>query len=243
MAEKVAIVTGASSGLGYQLVLGLLDSGWNVHGVSRRKVSLSSSKYKHHCLDLSSPGGVESYFKSSFASLLDENIEHLVLINDAGTIQPVGDPSGHSLEKLSASMNLNCVVPQWLMGFFRGAKVRKYDVVNISSGAANKPYQGWGSYCSGKAALKMASQVMAFENPGMRVLSYAPGVIDTPMQAEVRSSSEEAFPSLSRFVGLFEQGELIDPTLPAQEIIDFVEGSLSGAGFHEFRYGDNSDGK
>lgn len=48
-------------------------------------------------------------------------------------------------------------------------------VVNISSLCALQPFKGWGLYCSGKAARDMMFQVLAAEEPGVRVLSYAPG--------------------------------------------------------------------
>lgn len=48
-------------------------------------------------------------------------------------------------------------------------------VVNISSVCALQPFKGWGLYCAGKAARDMMFQVLATEEPSVRVLSYAPG--------------------------------------------------------------------
>ena len=61
-------------------------------------------------------------------------------------------------------------------------------VVNISSGAAKRPIEGWSAYCSAKAGLDMATRTLALEqsretNP-VRVLSFAPGIVDTRMQEE-----------------------------------------------------------
>lgn len=48
-------------------------------------------------------------------------------------------------------------------------------VVNISSLCALKPFKNWALYCSGKAARDMMFQVLALEEPDVRVLNYAPG--------------------------------------------------------------------
>ena len=58
---------------------------------------------------------------------------------------------------------------------FRDSPGLSKTVVNISSLCALQPYKGWGLYCAGKAARDMLYQVLAAEEPSVRVLSYAPG--------------------------------------------------------------------
>jgi NAD(P)-dependent dehydrogenase (short-subunit alcohol dehydrogenase family) len=63
-------------------------------------------------------------------------------------------------------------------------------VINISSGAAHNPLEGWSAYCSAKAGLAMLTSAIALEcaDAGVRVFGLSPGVIDTDMQAAVRAS-------------------------------------------------------
>ena len=70
-------------------------------------------------------------------------------------------------------------------------------------------------------------------------MSYAPGVLDTPMQAELRKSDPKDFPALDRFLNLHESGALIDPSLPAAEICDFLNNELRPGKFVEARYGES----
>ena len=117
-------------------------------------------------------------------------------------------------------------------------------MVNVSSGAATKAYPGWGAYCLGKAGLRMASMVGAIEaeeisglaERDIAVVSFAPGVIETPMQDEVRASDPDHFPRRQRFVELKESGSLLDASLPAAAIADLLD-SDDLPRYTETRYG------
>jgi NAD(P)-dependent dehydrogenase (short-subunit alcohol dehydrogenase family) len=66
----------------------------------------------------------------------------------------------------------------------------KGTVINVSSGAAHHPLEGWSAYCSAKAGLAMLTRAIALEcgDAGVRVFGLSPGVIDTDMQAAIRAS-------------------------------------------------------
>jgi NAD(P)-dependent dehydrogenase (short-subunit alcohol dehydrogenase family) len=81
-------------------------------------------------------------------------------------------------------------------------------ILNISSGAANTAIDGWSVYCSTKAALDMFSKVIAEEKSGVKVLSIAPGKVDTEMQSKIRKSNEKDFKKLADFVEFKNKGEL-----------------------------------
>jgi NAD(P)-dependent dehydrogenase (short-subunit alcohol dehydrogenase family) len=63
-------------------------------------------------------------------------------------------------------------------------------VINISSGAAHLPLEGWNAYCAAEAGLAMLTRAIALEyaDAGVRVFGLSPGVIDTDMQAAIRAS-------------------------------------------------------
>jgi NAD(P)-dependent dehydrogenase (short-subunit alcohol dehydrogenase family) len=128
---------------------------------------------------------------------------------------------------------INAAVPIWLTGWFLRATSRDADVriVEISSGAATSAYPGWPLYCASKAALRMAGEVLAVEArevaalQGRRVgvLSYAPGVVATAMQRDIRAVDPALFPRHQRFVELHEHGDLAAPEAPATDLAQRLE--------------------
>ena len=101
---------------------------------------------------------------------------------------------------------------RWTLRSFPQAIVR---IANISSGAATKPYRSWTAYCSAKSALRMSSQILALESEAsgvdVRVVSYSPGVLDSPMQSYVRGLTTDQFPDVGRFLELARTGQLVKP--------------------------------
>jgi benzil reductase ((S)-benzoin forming) len=98
-------------------------------------------------------------------------------------------------------------------------------ILNISSGAGRNPTTGWGVYCSTKAALDMYSRVIHAEQGenGVRVVSLAPGVVDTAMQATIRASNPRDFPEVSRFKEMHESGKLATPEGVAARILNYLD--------------------
>jgi benzil reductase ((S)-benzoin forming) len=98
--------------------------------------------------------------------------------------------------------------------------------VNISSGASVRPYAGWSMYSASKAAVEAFVRSVALEQAvqthPIRAISINPGVMDTAMQATVRSASVADFPSLGRFVRLRQEGHLASPAAVASQIADIV---------------------
>lgn len=228
--DRLALVTGTTSGLGAAVAHALLGSGWRVLGVARRPSPIQHERYEHATADLGDPAGLEELVARHGASLAGRS--RVALVNNAGQVGPVASIPRLRLDELLRATALNAVGPAWLMGrvaeLSGSAPLR---VVNVSSGAATRAYAGWGAYCMGKAALRMASQVLATEaeevpalqGRDLAVVSYAPGVIDTAMQADVRASDAAEFPRLQRFLDLKSSGALVAPELPAAEIVKLLE--------------------
>ena len=99
-------------------------------------------------------------------------------------------------------------------------------LVNISSGAATTPYEGWAIYCASKAAVEMLTEVVAREERvhGLKAYALAPGVVDTDMQALVRSTPIGDFPAGDRFRRLHRQDGLNSPEWVARFILDRLVG-------------------
>jgi NAD(P)-dependent dehydrogenase (short-subunit alcohol dehydrogenase family) len=73
-------------------------------------------------------------------------------------------------------------------------------IVNISSGAAHRPQEGWSAYCAGKAGLAMLTRSIHLEygTQGIRIFGFAPGVVDTDMQVAIRASGINPVSKLPR---------------------------------------------
>nr|KAF6329346.1 sepiapterin reductase [Pipistrellus kuhlii] len=96
---------------------------------------------------------------------------------------------------------------------------------------AAEPFKGWALYCAGKAAREMMFKVLAAEEPGVRVLSYAPGPLDTDMQQSARENSLD--PELrKRLQDLKTKGELVDCRMSAQKLLDVIQKDTFTSGAH-----------
>jgi benzil reductase ((S)-benzoin forming) len=227
--ERLALVTGTSSGIGAAVAKELLEHGWQVIGVARRTPKLDSANYKHLALDLTDVGKASASIEREVGARLAERAWRRVgLVNNAA-LAPAGRVQKIDAGELARAYAVNAVMPLWLMGFVLrrrpdGAQVR---VVNISSGAAQRPFPGLATYCSTKAALRMAGMVVAAEVEDVGVFSYEPGVVDTEMQRATRETPLEEFPWGTTFRQYHAEGRLVAPELPAADVVEFLESERS----------------
>jgi len=247
--DRLAIVTGTSSGIGRAVADELLRRDWTVVGVSRRPVGFEHPGYQHLILDLRDLAALASRLESELGPTLGAPTwRRIGLVNNAATADPLEPLERVDPVELNHILGLNLVAPIWLMGLVvrRGRPEAALRIVNVSSGAATQPFPGLGGYAAAKAALRMAGMVLAVElaSPlrpeGARadaaILSYEPGIVDTEMQTTARSRSPAAFPWVGMFTGFARDGQLIPPSGPAGEIADFLDGDFK-AGFAERRIG------
>lgn len=230
--KTVAIVTGASKGLGQALAKALLNADTTLITVARsRDESLDALAEKAGCTlkqiqaDLAQPAAAQHAIEQITAALPGDAQRYL-LINNAGTVNPITKADGLSdAEAITAALTLNVTSVMLLTSAFLSAvKPLQADcrILNISSGAGRNPMPGWAVYCASKAALDHYSQVVHAENHGVRIAALAPGVIDTGMQETIRSTNSEHFPNVERFAQMHEQGQLSSPAAVAARIVDYI---------------------
>ncbi|XP_015282913.1 PREDICTED: sepiapterin reductase [Gekko japonicus] len=104
-------------------------------------------------------------------------------------------------------------------------------VVNISSLCALKPFKSWALYCTGKAARDMMFQVLAAEEPDVRVLNYAPGPLDTDMQELARTQSGD-LELREQFLRMKQQGQLLDCDVSSQKLLKLLLEDTFESGAH-----------
>jgi benzil reductase ((S)-benzoin forming) len=223
------IITGASRGLGKALAETLLQQpNTSVLGVSRH-ATIEHERYQHQPLDLSDILAVENNLFKVFPARPDA--ESITLINNAGVLGEIGYAGELPNEHYGFVFDVNVIAPAMLMNTFLSAYSGHPNlprtVLNISSGAAQRPVDGWAAYCASKAALDMLSQVAQQEQnlrgTNIRIRSLAPGVLDTAMQEHIRTADARNFSDASKFTALHTENRLSEPEQAAEKIVAWLQ--------------------
>ena len=213
---EIAIVTGGGRGIGAACAAALAEAGARVIVTARvledaERVAARIEGGLALACDVCVPEAIEALVAEVERRLTMPTI----LINNAATIGPIGrldtlDPLAFSANIATtltgAALMARAVLPGMLA---RGHGT----IVNLSSGAAHHPLEGWTAYCAAKAGLAMVTRMLALEYgaAGIRVFGFAPGIVDTAMQAEIRASAINPVSRLPRAM-------LADPAMPADAI-------------------------
>lgn len=225
---KAIFITGSNRGLGRAIAEELLKDEENLVVGIGRDWSVDHKNYRFLYLNLDDIMEVKAFAFSVF----NEDVKSVSLINNAGILGEVA-PLGKLEDRLIEQVfSVNLVAVAILMNKFLAAfdtyKGEK-NIINISSGAAHSPYDGWSSYCASKAGLDMLSRVAAEEqkihtpeNP-TRIFSIAPGIIATRMQEQIRAADEVLFSRKHKFVEFFEQNQLATPEEAAARLVRIFE--------------------
>ena len=224
-----AIVTGHSRGLGAAIANELLARDIAVLGLARRPHADLAAAYpqllREVAIDLADAAALACWLDSGALRAWLADADAALLVNNAGMIGPVGTLSAQDSAGIARAVALNVGAPLVLAAAFAlaGAALPDRRIVHLSSGAARRAIAGWSVYCATKAALDHhARSVAADAEPGLRICSLAPGVIDTDMQAEVRGSTPESFPLHAQFVEMKRSGALASPADCARRLVGHV---------------------
>lgn len=226
------LVTGASRGIGQAIVERLAGPDKRIICVSRKQPEWRAKAGEHiwHPVDLADLDQLEASLPTLFAPTLWRGSDRAWLINNAGMIAPVKRIGGLDAVAVARNLNVNLTAPLLLANAFIRATQElacPKVVVNISSGAAKRPIDGWSAYCGAKAGLEMVTRAIALEQAGqahpVRALSFAPGIVDTAMQGEIRATSASDFSQVGQFIAFKEEGKLAAPEVVADVLVRFLE--------------------
>jgi benzil reductase ((S)-benzoin forming) len=224
LAGKTAVITGASRGLGAGLARDFARRGMRLGLCARGAPALPDGPDVVAVqLDVRDPEAVDR-----FCGQVAERLGAIDLwINNAGVLQPIGPLVQAPTAEWAQHIEINVLGVAWGSAAYcrhRRAVGPGGTLVNISSGAGRRGYFGWSAYCAGKAAVDRMSECLALEESaaGTRVLSVAPGVVETRMQEQIRASSAADFPELERFVRMKEEDRFSSPEWVAARMLELV---------------------
>ena len=234
----VALVTGASRGLGRALTATLVDRGWHVIADARDGARLSVAVAGLSTPDavLAAPGDVsDPRHRQALADAVARLGRLDLLVSNASVLGPSPQPrlADYRLDDLASGYAVNTFAPvallQLLLPSLRASGGR---IVHLSSDAAVEAYAGWGGYGSAKAALDQLTAILAVEEPTLRVYAFDPGDMATDLQQQAfpdedvsdRPDPASVVPSMLRLVegdlpsGRYTSGELAGQDAPALEV-------------------------
>lgn len=237
MAERLFIVTGSSRGMGHAMVEQLLGAGTLVIGIARqasdglrRLAESRGARLEQWQLDLAQPEAAAARLQAWLGEQHAGGFEAATLINNAALLNRVGPVEACDPAELASALRVSLEAPMLLTAAFLSATrgwpgARR--VLNISSGLGRRAMAGSAGYCAAKAGLDHFTRAVALDEArhahGARLVALAPGVIDTDMQLQLRSSAPEGFPDLGNFVALKDGGQLASATDAAARVLAYLQ--------------------
>lgn len=236
------ILTGASRGMGLAMARQLIEPGQVLLCLSRQSsaeltelASQRGATLLQWRIDLADTVAAADRLQNWLAQLDAPSLASATLINNAGVIPPIGPLDACPPDQLANALRVGLEAPMqltaaflratgtWVDGGWRGPR----KVLNISSGLGRRPMASQAPYCAAKAGLDHFTRCSALDEAqrehGAKLVSLAPGVIDTDMQVQLRAGDPAAFPDLQRFVELQRQGQLSSPPDAARQVLAWLQ--------------------
>lgn len=207
---NTALITGASRGLGLALARALAARGWRLIIDAREGTALEAARAELAALTTVTAlvGDVaDAAHRQQLALAADVAGGLDALVNNASLLGPSPQPIllDYPLATLEQVYRVNVVAPLGLFQAVRPVLRPGARIINVTSDAAFEPYAGWGGYGSSKAALAQLSNILAAEEPDLRVYAVDPGDMRTQMH-------QEAFPG----------EDISDRPLPEESVPGFL---------------------
>ena len=237
MQKNITILTGASRGMGLAMAKQLCQADQVLLCISRGHSDELTALAKQHGTqllqwqaDLAQPAAVAEKLSHWLDALNPKEFASATLINNAGAIGHLGPVDDASADSLLQGLAINLQAPVLLSSVFL-KHTRTWQmprkILNISSGLGRRPMAASALYCAGKAGLDHFTRCLALDEAlhsnTAKVVSLAPGVIDTDMQTDLRSAKGAGFPDQTMFVQMKNTGALTSPDAAARQILAYLQ--------------------
>ncbi len=194
---RVAFVTGAARGIGAATALALAKRGIATvlavrDPASARPVLDAIRRLGPACRIEACDVGDHAAVAAAVQRVLGDWGRLDIVVNNAGQIDPIGHLGDTDPAQWARAIGVNLVGPYNVVHACLPALLASpaAAVLNVSSGAAHAPREGWSAYCTSKAGLYMLARSIGEEygSRGVAAYSLQPGVVDTGMQVRIRAS-------------------------------------------------------
>ncbi len=234
--KHLTILTGASRGMGLALAEQLCRADSVLLCISRatspqleQRARESGTALTQWPADLAEPAPVAARVLAWLSAHDPAGLASATLINNAGMVGHMGPLEPADPRTLAMTLRVNLEAPMQLSAAFltatRGWTVARR-ILNISSGLGRRAIAGGAMYCAAKAGMDHFSRCVALDEAtqphGVRIVSLAPGIIDTDMQADLRASDPARFPGRDGFVQAKESGSLTSPAAAAHRVLAYL---------------------
>ncbi|KPP93067.1 MAG: Short-chain alcohol dehydrogenase of unknown specificity [Rhodobacteraceae bacterium HLUCCA08] len=194
LSDKVVMITGASRGIGEAAARAFAAAGARVALLARTEERIADIAGEIGETAIAIPCDVARFHEVARAvdAVLQTWGRLDVLVNNAGVIDPIGALADADPDAWSHAADIN------LKGVFHGMRAAMPvmieagggTIINVSSGAAHNPVEGWSAYCAAKAGAFMLTRMGDKEgrDKGLRVLGLSPGTVATDMQRDIKAS-------------------------------------------------------
>jgi NAD(P)-dependent dehydrogenase (short-subunit alcohol dehydrogenase family) len=237
---KIALVTGGGRGIGRAITLELAQAGCDVALLARTREQVEAVTAEIRALGRrSSAIAADVANTQQVQQALIEVRNALgpisILINNAAVVGPLGPTAGVDPDAWAQTIAINltgafrlihaCLPTMLSQGWGR--------IINISSGAATAPGMSRGNaYAVSKAGLEIMTVNLATEiaGSGVTVNAVRPGIVDTAMQAHIRSLPAEQVGKkvFEQFDTNYREDRLQNPTLPARLVVNLISTDATG---------------
>ena len=235
---QLTILTGTTRGLGAVMATQLTHSGEHLVTLSRVPSEALAATAKAHGTTLTQINvdlGDTRALEQAAAQLKPLLAKHTSVrfIHNAGVVTPIAQSQDLTdIAVINQAFQVNITSAIYLTAFVLAGATQATDlrVMLISSGAGRNASSGWGVYCATKAAMDRYAEVAQLDQgKRARIVSMAPGMIDTPMQEKIRATSKNDLPSLDRFLDAHSQQKLATPEGTATRLLKVLASDAFGA--------------
>ena len=235
---KYVVITGSSKGLGEAIVQQLLtEKDITLCCIARSRNSELEKKAKQHDVplsffsyDLENINQIDQLMRDVFSVIKSDNADAIHLINNAGMLNPINPIDKLTSSEIISNLHVNLVSPMIITSEFMKHTTDfacEKRIINISSGAGKRPIYGWSCYGTSKAGLDLFSQNAAVDQlhakHPVQICSFGPGIMDTQMQEQIRSTDESNFVDVEKFRAYKDEGHLLPPSVVAKIVTDLLD--------------------
>lgn len=211
---KNVLITGCSSGLGLALTNFYLEEGYKVFGINRSQPKIENENFIFKEFDLSKI----DIIKEKLTPFIDSIEEIDIVYLNAGVLGEIKEMVHLSVEEIKEVLNLNVFANKELLDILAKSKVS--NIIGISSGASQNGSKGWGAYSLSKSSLNMLINLYSKEMTNTKLLSVAPGVIETPMTDVIRFEVDD---NIFTSAKVLKEGDIQQPLDAAARLHNVIE--------------------